>query len=524
MEILGLNSPQVKSVKRPLFIIALFAASAALASAADYHVSPKGEDRAAGTKAAPWRTVARVNLAQLQPGDRVLFEGGQTFTGRIEIGAGDSGTENAPVVLASYGKGRATIDGGKGEALVIDGAAHVRVRSLEFQGAGRKTGSESSGVVLRNSSDVVVEDLEVRGFRASGLAMDGVTNVRIVRVRAHLNGSAGISSGGARSKNLYLTECLAENNPGSPAIRRNHSGNGVVIGEAQDVLIERCEARYNGWDMPWTGNGPVGIWAYRSDRVTIRHCVSHHNRSTAMDGGGFDFDGGMTNSVLEYNYSHSNFGAGYLICQYEDAGLFENNVVRYNITQDDGLFWHNSGIAVWVGGAEMKSTLVHNNTVFNSKGSAVIIEVGKKYADQVPRLTFYNNIFVTQGPQIAGARYGQFAGNLYWSTGERGFRVDDFRSLEEWAKATGQEQAGGRLAGVFADPQLRKDGNGLLTDPARLTDLREYQLLPGSPAAGGGLDLRALFSIDPGKRDYFGVPLPASGALSIGAHEAGVRR
>jgi hypothetical protein len=507
-----------------LYLAVLLAATSTFALAADYYVSPKGEDRAAGKKGAPWRTVARVNLAQFQPGDRLLFEGGQTFAGRIEIGAADSGTESAPVVIASYGQGRATIDGAKGEALVIDGASHINIRSLEFQGAGRKTGSESSGVVLRNSSNLVVEDIEARGFRASGLSINGVTNARIIRVRAHLNGFAGISSHGALSRNLHLSQCLVENNPGDPTVRRNHSGNGIVIGQAQDVIVERCEARYNGWDMPWNGNGPVGIWAYRSDRVIIRHCVSHHNRSTAKDGGGFDFDGGMTNSVLEYNYSHSNFGAGYLICQYANAGLFENNVVRYNISQDDGLFDHNAGIFVWVGGAEMKSTLVHNNTVFNSKGSAVIIAGGKAYENQMPRLTFYNNIFVTQGPQIVGAKHGQFAGNLYWSIGERGFRVDDHRSLEEWANATGQEKVAGSLAGVFADPMLRKDGNGLLTDPARMTELREYQLLPDSPAAGRGLDLRALFSLDPGKHDYFGIPLPPSGVLSIGAYEPPVRR
>jgi hypothetical protein len=78
--------------------------------------------------------------------------------------------------------------------------------------------------------------------------------------------------------------------------------------------------------------------------------------------------------------------------------------------------------------------------------------------------------------------------------------------------------AGGRLAGIFADPLLRKDGNGLLTDPQQLRTLREYQLLPGSPAAGAGLDLGTLFKIDPGKTDYYGSALPA-GALSIGAHE-----
>ena len=81
------------------------------------------------------------------------------------------------------------------------------------------------------------------------------------------------------------------------------------MGHAEVALVEYCESLFNGWDQPWTGNGPVGIWTHDADRVTIQHCIAHHNRSTALDGGGFDFDGGVTNSVLQYNYSHDNFGS-----------------------------------------------------------------------------------------------------------------------------------------------------------------------------------------------------------------------
>lgn len=74
----------------------------------------------------------------------------------------------------------------------------------------------------------------------------------------------------------------------------------------------------------------------------------------------FDFDGGMTNSVLQYNYSHDSFGAGYLICQQFGAPEFANNVVRHNIGQGDGLLAHHSGIYVWVGGSRFRSSIVHN--------------------------------------------------------------------------------------------------------------------------------------------------------------------
>jgi len=129
------------------------------------------------------------------------------------------------------------------------------------------------------------------------------------------------------------------------------------------------------------------------------------------------------------------------------------------------------------------------------------------------------------GPQILGRpgtreKVGVYRGNLYWAMGERGFRVDGFTSLEAWAAASGQEKIDGRLVGLFADPALPRSGPAMLSDPADLHRLVEYLLNENSPAVGAGLDLRKMFGIDPGPVDFYGNPLPAEGAPSIGAHEA----
>ena len=363
----------------------------------------------------------------------------------MELGRDDSGTLGEKVVVTSYGEGRAVIDGANGSGLRANGCDHLVVRDLSFVGSGRKGGNTQDGVCILDSQGVEIDRVEVSGFRSSGLRLDGVSGARITNVSAHDNGFAGLSVGyGKRSKDVYLGRCVARNNPGDPSILNNHSGNGIVVGNAEKVTIEYCEAANNGWDMPRKGNGPVGIWAWNSDRVVIQFCISHDNKSPGDDGGGFDLDGGVTNSVLQYNLSYHNDGPGYFLCQYPGAPDFKDNIVRYNISQDDGVKNNRrSGIDVYSASPNASSCQVYNNTVYNRHGPAVGFG-----GLPMPDVVFRNNIFVCSGDAISGeARRGRFEGNVYWSADGRGLSFDGHRTLREWAEATGQEKIGDEIVG-----------------------------------------------------------------------------
>ncbi|TMI80588.1 MAG: right-handed parallel beta-helix repeat-containing protein, partial [Bacteroidetes bacterium] len=175
------------------------------------------------------------------------------------------------------------------------------------------------------------------------------------------------------SANIKIVNCRADNNPGDPSNLQNHSGNGILVGNCRNVLIDYCTASNNGWDMPRIGNGPVGIWAYEADSVVIQHCIAYRNKTAkgAADGGGFDLDGGVTNSIIQYCLSYENWGSGYGIFQYDGADKWYNNTVRYCVSINDGLVTdHACGMLIWNGsnvGSDFTRFQAYNNVFYNDK-------------------------------------------------------------------------------------------------------------------------------------------------------------
>ena len=478
--------------------------------ARDYHVSPSGRDLSPGTQDEPWRSIDKVNDMDFGPGDRICFQGGQRFAGTIELDAEDSGASAQPLVFASYGDGPAVIDGANHSGLGAKGCNHLAIRNLSFVGSGRKAGNTQDGICIIDAQGLDIDQVEISGFRNNGLSADGVSHARITNVCVHENGAAGISIGyQKRSHNVYVGYCTAKNNPGDPTNLTNHSGNGIVVANVQGGLIEYCAAANNGWDMPRQGNGPVGIWMWRSDRVIIQCCISHDNKSPGDDGGGFDIDGGTTNSILQYNLSYNNDGPGYFLCQFPSAGPLKNNIIRYNISHNDGVKNNRrSGIDIYAANKNTSGCQIYNNTIYNGHGAAVGFG-----GLPIPNVVFRNNIFICAGDVIAGdGQRGRFENNLYWSANGQPLTFDGHDSLNAWAKATGQETVDGKIIGRYMDPKVVGALNKLPTDPRKLGELSAYRLQPDSPCGNAGTAMEYN-----GARDFWGHPVPGSERPALGA-------
>jgi hypothetical protein len=525
--------------------------SAAPAEAATYYVSVTGDDARPGTTiASAWRSMNRVNQQQLAPGDNVLFEGGRTFNGQLSLDRVDAGRSDLLVTIGSYGpNGRATIANAQGTAIQVYNTAGVRIVNLAVTGAGRDVNT-GSGILFYNDlpgdlllAGVYIEQVDVSGFGDYGIEIGGWNNrsgfrsVRIEGATVRENGLGGLLTYAfqrAVHRDVYVGSTRAFLNAGFSTLAGN-SGSGIVLGGVDGGTIERSVAYGNGWRST-ASEGPVGIWTYDSNRVVIQFNESYDNRTGGpADGGGFDLDSGTSNSILQYNYSHGNDGAGFMLAHGRADRIHAGNLVRYNVSQNDGRRNKYGGIHLW---GRITSAEVHNNTIYMAATASAAprgIEIGNRgvEANDPEHVHLRNNIVQTTGSvRVVSASLSaldrsvdvRLEGNLYWPSGVS-FRVlwRDvlYDSLTSWRTATGQERVAGVDTGLTADPGLRAPGSGPTFGSGGLIGgLYHYRLTASSAAIDSGLDLTA-FGVVPGPRDYFGGGSRRHLGYDVGAHEFG---
>lgn len=483
----------------------------------------KGDDINPGTADKPIKSIQVLNLMlRNMPGD-IYLAGGQVFVGTLIV-KNIKGQDSTPVRINSWGEGRAIIDGKNAEAIVIDSCENIWISDLDIKGNGRKDGNKTNGLSLSHSVKCIIDNINVTGFQKSGIDLYNCSVVVVKNVIASDNGFSGINVMGSERKlsgRIRIQDCKAENNPGDPTNLDNHSGNGILVGVSDGVTIDHCVATNNGWDMPREGNGPVGIWAWESSHITIQYCISYRNRTSknAKDGGGFDLDGGVTNSLIQYCLSYENDGAGYGLFQYSGASVWADNIIRYCVSINDGHTTEGSGsFFLWNGSddiAQLTGCMIYNNVAYNTKAPVISYEKSSLHNN----FRFSNNIFIGPDKPISGVMSGSsFLGNNWWNAeGKSGFM--SYGNFSEWVKATGQEILNGRTIGKQTDPMLKGPFLTEITDPYELENLTGYTLLPESPLKNSGQEIRKLFNITQPMRDFFGNPVPIGIASEPGIYE-----
>lgn len=516
-----------------MFILVLLLGLYGSANATKYFISATGDDMQPGTSVATaWRTTNKVNSQTFQPGDCILFEAGQTFSGGIWLQG--AGTAAQPIIVSSYGTGHATINSGTSSGFYSYNGAGIELRRLTFIGAGELTNNYSGVIFYLDAPNTSLnylrlDSLDVSGYPSAGLNVvsqngaNGYSDVRINFCQSHDNGEVGITSSSQALNahhNWYVGNCQAYNINGRRDITNRHTGNGIVLAGIDSVVIEHCLAHNNGALNGHDWGGPAGIWGYNCNNLTIQYCEAHHNDSgTLYDGGGFILDGGCTNSVLQYNYSHDNSGPGFMLSEYDGASTMHDVVVRYNVSDNDARGGGQGALEVWSSrtGGIVNATF-YNNTVRlgvaidNSQPKAV-----KVMSCGYTNLSFRNNVLqATDGVPVFSTICVdniRLEGNNYWNTNQQiyiNWNGTAYYDLATWQAATGQEKMpDGRSTGMNTDPQLYS---------SKLTQAPSYT----SPLRQAGINLWTEFRINPGTHDFAGNTLPtAPTASSIGAFEIG---
>ena len=391
-----------------------------------FYLSPTGNDLNNGlSQSTPLRTFAAALSKGFTNGDTLLLHAAPQPTSTFDPSKGQgfaeyktaaihesitlSGMSN--ITIAPYGAGQPLIIPGAASGITLTGCHHITVSGIKLLGQGWKICNKSMGISIRDCRHVLIENVEVAGFHSAGINVFTSEYVDILGCYAHDNGSVGIATGGEQGENtrrcrhIRIAHCKAFDNAGDYTTRRNHSGNGIVIAGTFHCVVEFCEAAGNGWGQRQTYvNGPVGLWACCGcDDVIFRYCIGRHNRTQpgAVDGDGFDIDGEVENSAIEYCYSYGNEGAGYLHCEFWGTYAsknWRNNHNRYSVSFEDDIRVGDYGALAISSPHEvpMEKLYVENNLFVAGKAAAIY---NRDLKPQVKDIFITNNVLITAGDE-----------------------------------------------------------------------------------------------------------------------------
>jgi hypothetical protein len=312
-------------------VVAQAKSSAKLQIQKDYYVDCSGASVSGdGSEQSLLGTLAQANALQLQPGDRLLFKRGSICKG--ELRPQGQGNQNAPIRIGAYGDGPlprietastdeaalelfnqeyweiASLDlsGGNTYGVFAGGdhglLHHLHFRDLHLNNVRGELKRKDSGLVVIHPSgqNAAFDDVEIDGILASGTSqwsgiyVSGASHVRVRNSMVH-----------------------------------DVQGDGIVVFEAHDAVIERSAAWHTGMQYDQTIGTPNAIWTWHCTDCTVEDNEAFLTDSPGVDGGAFDIDCGNTLNAVKKNFGHDT--AGYCVAVFAASGPTIDSVVADNL-------------------------------------------------------------------------------------------------------------------------------------------------------------------------------------------------
>ncbi|MEK0317301.1 CBM96 family carbohydrate-binding protein [Cohnella sp. 56] len=527
----------------PVATAAVSPVGTASAAGTTYYVDASGgsDGNSGQSSSAAWQTLAKVNATTFAPGDKILFKSGSSWTGQLwPKGSGASGN---PIVIDRYGTGAkpAINGGGSSFTQTVSGATttynsgtvflknqeYWEINNLDVSNDENLATDNNSSTALRagvffaidaNASDRVYNHIYIRGVdvhdvdgynNPSAKANGGIigmivgtynkttaTSAHFNDIRIENNTVRKVDRSGIRltDHSLYLsddsfstTSVLKYGNWDTNVYVGNNTlseigGDGIVVRCTDAGIVERNTLTSFGTHVT---SAIAGIWATVSQNNIFQYNEVYGGPASNQDGMAYDLDLYLKNTTFQYNYSHDN-PQGFLLLM----GNNEGDVVRYNISQNDGIFLK------WVSSKEKTPAYLYNNIYYYDGAKA------KMTADDAfpagAGLKLYNNVFYnksstpTNWGTVNWADAATFSNNVFYEAG-----------------GTHPASEPADSAKVTANPGFANAGSGGIG----LGTLTGYQLSAGSPLINHGLAVSGN-----GGQDFWGNPL-YNGTPDIGAHE-----
>jgi Secretion system C-terminal sorting domain/Right handed beta helix region len=474
-------------------------------------------------------------------GDSILIEAGQTFQGSIYLS--QSGSSDQPIVISTYGQGKATIVGSASDKAVIGG---YNVGGWVFENL-ELTGSAPNGVNfyvdnLMKNPDIKFTNLDIHGsFSGEVLTigawdssyLSGYSNIEIDMCKFHdapkgifIYDMAGTGTFSYSYNNVKITNSEVYNIQSS----------GILLCGVGKGLVDYCYVH------DCTGSGGVATWTYASANVVIQNSIFANYVTSGNDGGGLDLDGGSVNCTVQYCYTYNNYGPAAMVCDYPGSRPTTGNTVRYCISENDcrkpqsvgGGEQNSYSFVNW--GAGINNSYIYNNTVYLTPLAGATRKLGAYgcirldgYAQgPVQGCKVVNNIAYLYGSglynvinDVSDTSVVAYWNNAFYNSNTPMYYDGGttYSSMDQWrASKSGQEKKLDGFSGFEGDLKLLSPGKaGVAQIPSTMKSIVAYSLQSNSPCIGKGVDVKKYFGLDPGAFDFIGNSNLNGGLYDMGA-------